>query len=79
MTTTDTQASGNAEDSPSFGSEVLTLRAQLRCAFARLVAVEGYGKIGHHGEDLAEVGLVLIDVCDQIEGLYERMDTAGVA
>lgn len=76
--TTNTQDPSSA-DKPSFKNEVLTLRAQLRCAFARLQAVEGYGEPGHQGEALTDVGFALIDGSDRLEGLYERMDTAGVA
>lgn len=62
-----------------FKNEVLTLCAQLRCAFARLQAVEGYGEPGQEGEALTDVGFALIDGSNRLEGLYERMDTAGVA
>ncbi len=77
--TTDTQAPSSAEDAQSFKNEVLTLRAQLRCAFARLQAVDGYGEIGEQGEALTDVGFALIDSSNRLEDLYERMDTAGVA
>lgn len=69
---TDTQAPSVTDDSPSFTTEVMALRAQLRCAFARLQAVEGYGEPGEQGDALTDVG-------NRLEGLYERMDTAGIA
>lgn len=77
--TTDTQVPCGAEDAPSFKNEVLTLRAQLRCAFARLESVEGYGGRDQHGEALTDVGWALIDGGNRLEELYERMDAAGVA
>jgi len=77
--TGETQAPSVADDSPSFKTEVLALRAQPRCAFARLQAVEGYGEPGHHGDALTDVGWALIDGGNRLEGLYERMDMAGVA
>lgn len=77
--TTDTKAPSSAEDSPAFTTEVLAIRAQLRCAYSRLQAVAGYGQTGKQGEALTDVGWALIDSGNRLEGLYERMDMAGVA
>jgi hypothetical protein len=76
--TIDAQAPSSA-DNPSFTTEVMALRAQLRCAFARLQAVEGYDEPGERGEALTDVGWALIDGGNRLEVLYERMDAAGVA
>jgi hypothetical protein len=54
--------------------EVLALRAKLRAVHALLVAIEGYGDRDETGEALCDIGFILTEADNDLDGIHARVD-----
>lgn len=58
-------------------SDVLSLRAQIRCAISLLTSVEEYGSLKGGGESLSDVGFVLMDAEKRLSEIHTAIEQFG--